>query len=67
MKSNSAVPGGSLTSKPTWLNTAGYSVTSAFFVFGDAAPLQPRRGIRWRSWGRPSEEGMRQTLLEEGV
>ena len=35
MKSNSALPGGSLTSKPTWLNTAGYSVTSAFFVSGD--------------------------------
>ena len=40
MKGNSAVPGGSLTSKPTWLNTAGYSVTSAFFVFGGVGRSQ---------------------------
>jgi exosome complex RNA-binding protein Rrp4 len=36
MKSNPVLPGGSLTSKPTWLNTAGYSVTSAFSVFSGA-------------------------------
>ena len=32
MKSNSAVPRGSLVSKPTWSNTSGYSATSAFFL-----------------------------------
>ena len=32
MKSNPAVPGGSLESKPTWPNTFGCSATSAFFV-----------------------------------
>jgi hypothetical protein len=32
MESNPAVPGGSLTSKPTWSNTFGCSATSAFFV-----------------------------------
>jgi hypothetical protein len=32
MKSNSAVPGGSLKSKPTWSNTSKYSAASAFFV-----------------------------------
>src|ERR1700682_5648252 len=32
MKGNPAVPGGSLTSKPTWSNTLGCSATSAFFV-----------------------------------
>jgi hypothetical protein len=34
MKGNPAVPGGSLTSKPTWLNTSGYSATSVFFALG---------------------------------
>ena len=33
MKNNPAVPGGSLTSKPTWSNAFGCSATSAFFVF----------------------------------
>ena len=32
MKGNPAVPGGPLTSKPTWWNTSGYSTTSAFFA-----------------------------------
>ena len=32
MESNPAVPGGSLTSKPTWSNTFGCSATPAFFV-----------------------------------
>ena len=36
MKSNPAVPGGSLMSEPTWSNTFGYSAASAFFVFGVA-------------------------------
>src|SRR5437870_4806365 len=31
------MPGGSLTSKPTWSNTPGCSTTSAFFVFRGAA------------------------------
>ena len=31
MESNPAVPGGSLTSKPTWSNTFGCFATSAFF------------------------------------
>jgi hypothetical protein len=43
MKGNPAVPGGSLTSKPTWLNTSGCSPTSAFFfAFGDAGRSQSR-------------------------
>ena len=33
MKSNPAVPGGSLTSKPTWSNAFGCSATSAFFLY----------------------------------
>jgi hypothetical protein len=32
MKGNSALPGGSLKSKPTWLNAKVRSFTSAFFV-----------------------------------
>ncbi len=44
MKSNPAVPGGSLVSKPTWSNTFGCSATSAFFVFGDSGPWQPGGG-----------------------
>ena len=32
MKSNPAVPGGSLVSKPTWRNTFGCSATSAFLL-----------------------------------
>jgi hypothetical protein len=31
MKSSPVVPGGSLTSKPTWSNTPGCSATLAFF------------------------------------
>src|SRR5688572_14485778 len=31
MKGNPDVPGGPLTSKPTWSNTSGCSATSAFF------------------------------------
>jgi hypothetical protein len=34
VKGNSALPGGSLVSKPTWSNTCGCSTTSAFFVLG---------------------------------
>ncbi len=34
MESNSAVPRGSLVSKPTWANTAECSPMSAFFVLG---------------------------------
>jgi hypothetical protein len=35
MKSNLALPGGLLTSKPTWSNAFGCSTTSAFlFYFG---------------------------------
>ena len=44
MKSNPAVPGGSLTSKPTWSNTFGCSATSAFFVLGDVRRSQSLRG-----------------------
>ena len=32
MQGNPAVPGGSLTSKPTWSNALGCSATSAFFM-----------------------------------
>lgn len=32
MKGNPAVPGGPLTSKPTWSNTSGCCTTSAFFL-----------------------------------
>jgi hypothetical protein len=35
IKSNSALPGGLLKSKPTWPNAFGCSATSAFFVLGD--------------------------------
>ena len=40
MKSNSAVPGGSFASKPTWSNTFGCSATSAFFVLGGPRRLE---------------------------
>jgi thiol-disulfide isomerase/thioredoxin len=43
MKSNPAVPGGSLVSKPTWWDTFGCSATSAFFVLGDRTYHQTRR------------------------
>ena len=43
IKSNSAVPRGWLTSKPTWSNTSGCSATSAFFVArGHRTCIQPR-------------------------
>ena len=32
MKGSPAVPGGSLTSRPTWSNVLQHSTTSAFFV-----------------------------------
>ncbi len=49
MKSNPAVPGGSLTSKPTWSNTSGCSTTSVFF----------RRPAKWRPafWWQDAEAG----------
>ena len=34
MKSNSALPGGLLKSKPTWSNAFGCSATSAFLFLG---------------------------------
>src|SRR5690242_7054572 len=37
MKGNPVVPGGSLTSKPTWSHTSGCSTTSAFFHGGPVA------------------------------
>jgi carbon storage regulator len=40
MKSNPVLPGGSLTSKPTWPDTFGYSAMSAFFVFCGIQPLE---------------------------
>ena len=45
MKSNPAVPGGSLASRPTWSNTSGCSATSAFFVFGHNGVTQVVNGI----------------------
>jgi hypothetical protein len=42
MKNNSALPGGSLKSKPTWPNAFGCSATSAFFVLGDGRYSQPK-------------------------
>ena len=51
IKSNSAVPGGSLTSTPTWWRAFGRSITSTFFMSGGASrtPLsccETIRGIR---------------------
>ena len=43
MKSNPAVPGGSLMSKPTWSNTFGFSATSAF-LFLAARDMRSQRG-----------------------
>src|SRR5690348_3538535 len=44
MKGSPAVPGGPLTSKPTWSNAAGRSATSAFFSpRGGAERPPPRR------------------------
>jgi len=40
MKSNPVLPGGSLTSKPTWMDTFGCPAMSAFFVFCGIAPLE---------------------------
>jgi len=45
MKSNPAVPRGSLVSKPTWSNTFGCSATSAFFVLGPNGVTQVVNGI----------------------
>jgi carbon storage regulator len=40
MKSNPVLPGGSLTSKPTWPDTFGCSAMSALFVFCGIKPLE---------------------------
>ena len=46
------MPGGSLTSKPTWSNTFGCSATSAFFVCGDVVPLSRQRTSQETCVGR---------------
>ena len=48
MKSNPALPGGLLKSKPTWSNAFGCSATSAFFVLGDKRRSQPSPGFKHR-------------------
>ena len=48
MKGNSAVPGGSLKSKPTWSNTSQCSAASAFFVFGVAEMAVTTERGPWR-------------------
>ena len=55
MKSNPAVPGGSLTSKPTWSNTSGCSATSAFFVL--AGPPSGRNNGHGKQHGASTEAG----------
>ncbi len=51
MKGNLAVPGGPLTSKPTWLNTSRCSTTSAFFfASGGVGRSQPRNGQEPNGW-----------------
>jgi hypothetical protein len=40
------VPGGLLTSKPTWWNTFGWDATSAFFVFLAREVVHKHRGDR---------------------
>jgi hypothetical protein len=40
MKSNSALPGGSLTSKPMWRTSLGDTATSAFFL-DNGGPAEP--------------------------
>jgi hypothetical protein len=40
MKSSPAPPGGSLTNKPTWLDTFGCPSISTFFVFCGITPLE---------------------------
>src|SRR5271166_3595991 len=40
MKSNPVLPGGSLTSKPTWPDTFGCPTMSAIFVFCGITPLE---------------------------
>ena len=50
MKGSPAVPGGPLTSKPTWFDTLGCSTVSAFFVSGGVGtPLRPgtKENQRW--------------------
>jgi len=47
MKDSPAVPGGPLTSKPTWSNASGRSATPAFFV------LVSRRGADERLFVEP--------------
>jgi len=44
MKGNPAVPGGSLTSKPTCSNTSGCSATPAFFSPAMARDGRSRQG-----------------------
>jgi len=43
MNSNPALPGGLLTSKPTWSNASGRSTTSAFFLA--LRPKEPFMGL----------------------
>ena len=62
MESNPALPGGSLMSKPTWLNTSGCSATSAFFV------LVGRRGPDERFFRRQAIDTERISAeLQNGV
>ena len=51
MKGNPAVPGGPLTSKPTWSNTSGCSTTSAFCLLAvvRGRPQATREERRWTS------------------
>src|SRR5438876_6381750 len=44
MKSSPAVPGGSLTSTPTWSKTSRYSITSAFFLLAVGRGRRARQG-----------------------
>ena len=55
MNGNPAVPGGRLTSKPTWSNTLGCWATSAFFV------LVGRRGANERSFHRKMQKHVNNT------
>src|SRR5690554_7802827 len=53
MRSNSAGPGGSLTSKPTWPNTFGCTTMSAFFFLTARGVSVHRAGVCERSRKKP--------------
>src|ERR1700745_4297478 len=64
MKGSPAVPGGPLTSKPTWPNAAGRSATSAFFFAPGGGDRPPPRRTNVMDKSNP---GMAQRIAQAAI